>query len=363
MKGEAGYTPSRHRRKVHRVPDDSVLQKIAHRCGGFHADELLSLARGGGDVRSGHHLRQLLQTLIGGRLGLEHVQSRRGHLPRLDCVGQCLLVDEVSPRGVDQSNALFGSGQALGVHQVTGFFVCRHVERHVVGAGEQIVERDQFHAKVGRHLLRNERIVGDDAHSECRRAARDLLPNPSEACEPQGLVADLFAEKLLLLPLSLFHGGVSRRQVPGHREHQTHCQLRHAHAVRARRIHHDDATCACRRNIDIVDAGACAGDHPQLRRCGNQGRGHFCCTADDKCGCVGEVGGELIWCGPVRESTSHPSARSRSSAEDGRSSATMIFNACSAVKGTLVGAGITAARGRLNSESIICVHCSRRFRA
>ena len=61
-----------------------------------------------------------------GRLGLEHVQSRSGHLPRLDCVGQCLLVDEVSPRGVDQSNALFGSGQALGVHQVTGFFVCRH---------------------------------------------------------------------------------------------------------------------------------------------------------------------------------------------------------------------------------------------
>ena len=134
---------------------------------------------------------------------------------------------------------------------MAGLFVCRHVERHVVGAGEQIIERDQFHAKVGRHLLRNERIVGDDAHSECRRAARDLLPNPSEAGEPQRLVADLFAEKLLLLPLSLFHGGVSRRQVPGHREHQTHCELCHAHAVRARRIHHDDATCACRWNVTL----------------------------------------------------------------------------------------------------------------
>ena len=206
--------------------------------------------------------------------------------------------------------------------------------------------------------------MGDDAHAERGGAASDLLADPSQPGEPQRLVAHLFAEKLLFLPLALLHGGVGGRQVARHRQHQADGQLGHADAVRARRVHDDDAAGAGGGDVDVVHAGAGAGDHPQARRGGDERRGHLCCASNDKCVGIGEIGGELSGVRPVRASTSHPSARSRSSAEDGRSSATMIFNGvCPRSKGTYrVGTGILGRPGDRDSESIICRSLATRVR-
>ena len=214
--------------------------------------------------------------------------------PGFNRVGQRRFVNQVAACGVDQADALLRPGQPLGVDEVAGLLVARHVERHVVGAREEIVERHQLDAEVAGHLLRDERVVRDDAHAERRGAARDLLADPAEPGEAERLVAQLFAEKLLLLPLALLHRRIGGRQVAREREHLAERQLGDADAVRARRVHDDDAAGAGGGDVDVVDAGAGAGNHPQARRGGDDRRGHLGGAANDNRVGVGEVGGELV---------------------------------------------------------------------
>ena len=233
-----------------------------------------------------------------------------------------------SPRAVLMIRMPFfarASRSALTMCRVCG--VRRHVQRDVVGAGEQVVERHQLDAEVGGHLLGDERIVRDDAHAERRGAARHLLADAAEAGEAERLVAHLLAEKLLLLPLALLHRRVGGRQVARQRQDQAHRQLGDADAVGAGRVHDDDAARAGGGHVDVVDAGAGAGDRAQLRRGGDDGGRDLGGAADDDARRrrrdrrrAGRARGR---CGRRR---SQPSARSRSSAEAGRSSATTIFN-------------------------------------
>ena len=46
--------------------------------------------------------------------------------------------------------------------------------------------------------------------------------------------------------------------------------LGHADAVGAGRVHDQDAARTGGDHVDVVHAGSGAGDHPKLRRCGNQ---------------------------------------------------------------------------------------------
>ena len=103
-------------------------------------------------------------------------------------------------------------------------------------------------------------------------------------------------------------------------------QLGDADAVGAGRVHHDDAAGAGGGDVDVVDAGAGARDRAQLRRGGDERGGDLRGAADDERVGVGEIGGELFG-RPARPGIDvHPSARSSSSADAGRSSATTIFN-------------------------------------
>jgi hypothetical protein len=113
---------------------------------------------------------------------------------------------------------------------------------------------------------------------------------------PRRLVAKLLAEKLLLLPLSLFHGCVGGGEVTGQRKHQAHREFRDADAVRARRVHHHDAARAGGRHVDVVHARTSPGDHPQCLRRGDQLRGDFRRAADDKRVGIGKIDGELFRC-------------------------------------------------------------------
>ena len=129
-------------------------------------------------------------------------------------------------------------------------------------------------------------------NAAARRATSwPMRPRPAR---PERLVAHFLAEELLLLPLALLHRGVGGGQVPGQRQHQAHRQLRDADAVGARRVHDDDAARAGGGDVDVVDAGAGAGDHPQAWRGGDQGGGDFGGAADDERVGVGEIGGEWV---------------------------------------------------------------------
>jgi hypothetical protein len=58
--------------------------------------------------------------------------------------------------------------------------------------------------------------------------------------------------------------------------------FRDADAVRARRIHHDDAAVGCSTHVDVVDAGAGAGNHPKARGGGDEGGVHLCRAANNQ---------------------------------------------------------------------------------
>ena len=136
--------------------------------------------------------------------------------------------------------------------------------------------------------------MGDDRHAERRRAARDLLADAAQADEAEDLLAHLFAQKLLLLPLALLHRRVGAGNVPGERQHERHRELGDADAVGARRVHHDDAAGARGGTSTLstpVPARAMARSWGAaaisaavtLRRAANH----------DRVG-VGDVGGELL---------------------------------------------------------------------
>ena len=213
----------------------------------------------------GDDLRQHLQPVIDRRLLLEDVERGAADLARLDRVGERGLVDEIAARGVDDADA-FACARASrsALTRLARLRRRRHVQRHVVGAREQVVERDELHAEVGRDLLGDERIVGDDPHAERRGAARDFLADAAQAGEAERLVAHFFAEELLLLPLALLHRGVGRGKVAGERQHERHREFGDADAVGAGRVHDDDAAGAGGGDVHVVDAGAGARDDPQL---------------------------------------------------------------------------------------------------
>ena len=241
---------------------------------------------------------QHLQPVIDGGLDIEHVERGAGHVAGLDRIGQRGLVDEIAARRVDDADSLLGGSQPPGVDDPSRLLVRRHVQRHVVGAREHIVERHELDAEVGRHLLGDERVVRDDAHAEGGGAPCDLLADAAKPGEAEGLLPDLLAEKLLLLPLALLHRGVRRRQVAGHRQDQSDGELGDGNAVGAGRVHDDDAAGAGGGHVNVVDAGSGAGDDPQRRRGGNQRCGDLGGAADDEGVRIPEVVGELVGCPP-----------------------------------------------------------------
>ena len=140
----------------------------------------------------------------------------------------------------------------------------REVKRQEVGGGADLVERQQLDAHAFGEIARDERVVGDDAHAERAGALRDFLADAAEPGDAERLASQLGAEEALLLPLRLLHRAVGGRNDAGQRQHERARVLGDADAVGARRVDDEDAARAGRGDIDVVDAGAGAGDDPQL---------------------------------------------------------------------------------------------------
>ena len=137
------------------------------------------------------------------------------------------------------------------------------MKRQEVCGSAHLVEREQRDAHALGNLAGDKGIVGDDAHPEGTGALRHLLADPSKARDAKGLAAELGAEKALLLPLGILHGPIGRGHASGERQHQRTGVLGDADAVRARRVDDENAARAGGGHVDVVDAGAGAGDDPQ----------------------------------------------------------------------------------------------------
>ncbi len=126
------------------------------------------------------------------------------------------------------------------------------------------------------------------------RALRHFLADASEPGDAERLAAQLGAEKALLFPAPVLHRVIGGRHRARQRQHQRAGVLGDADAVRARRVDDEDAARAGGGDVDVVDAGAGAGDDAEPRRRVHQRRVHFGRAADEQGVGVGEVGGERV---------------------------------------------------------------------
>jgi hypothetical protein len=77
---------------------------------------------------------------------------------------------------------------------------------------------------------------------------------------------DLDAHEVIILPFAGLGRGIGVRDLARGHKHQGDCMFGCGGGIAERRIHHDDALCGRRRDIDMVDANAGATDDSELRR-------------------------------------------------------------------------------------------------
>ena len=114
-------------------------------------------------------------------------------MPLRERLDERLLVDQLAARGVDEPRAVAHASRtrlAFTIPRVSG--AERQVQRQELGLGEHVVHRlGALDAELAEALLRDERVVRDDAHAEPARAARDLLTDPAEAEHAERLAGEL----------------------------------------------------------------------------------------------------------------------------------------------------------------------------
>ena len=228
------------------------------------------------------------------RLGRVDIQCGAADVTALDRFDERGLVDQLTAGGVDQLQAFLAIAQPCGIEGVTGLRRRRHVQRQIVGARAQVVERHQLDVEFGRNVRSDERIVRDHGHLEGLGTTRDFLADSPQPGKPEDLAADFLAEKTLLVPLALFHGRIGGGKFSCQRQKLRHGELGHADAVRAWRVHDDDAARAGGLDVHIVNAGAGAGDRFEFLAGRDDFRRDFRGAAHDKCVSFGDVSGEFL---------------------------------------------------------------------
>lgn len=99
-------------------------------------------------MRCDDHLRQVEQRAVGARFAGEHVKTGSAHVAPADSVGQRRLVHQAAAGGVDDDDAGLGLGQCFFVDQTCGLGRLGQVHRDEVGAGQQVVQGQQFDAEL-----------------------------------------------------------------------------------------------------------------------------------------------------------------------------------------------------------------------
>ena len=280
-------------RIVDRVAGDPRPEVLPDAGGRLESDEPLGLGRRPSDVRRRDHLPHAGEGGVGRRLLPEDVEPGAGEAALGERLDEGRLVHQVAPRGVDDARAGAAARQPRAVQDSPGRRRRRQVQGDEVRPLDQGVQRDELDAEIVRHLGCDERVVGEHRHVERARAPHDLAPDAAEAGHAERLAAQLDAAQALLAPLSGLHLRVGEGDRAGRGEHEREDVLGDADAVRAGRVQHEDAAGAGGFDVDVVDAGAGARDHPQARRGGQHFGGDRRGAADDEGVGVGKVGPQL----------------------------------------------------------------------
>ncbi len=210
------------------------------------------------------------QAIVAQRLLGEDVERRAGEAPGLEGLVERLLVDHAAAGAVDQHGPGLHRGDARGVEKVLGLVGERHVERHHVGAPEELLEGEGLHVEPAHEARIEHRIVGHHLHVEGLSAPGHLLADTAEPDDPEGLALELGAHESLAVPFLGLERAVGRRDVARQRQEQGEGVLGGREQVGRRRVDHQDAELGRRVDVDVVDADAGAADDPEPRMTGGE---------------------------------------------------------------------------------------------
>ena len=163
-----------------------------------------------------------------------------------------------------------------------------------LGGREHVVRAlDALDAELAEALLGHERVIGDDAHPEAERAARDLLADAAEAEHAERLALELDPAPRRALPAALLQRGVRLRDVARQRDQQADGVLGRRGDGRLGRVGDDDPAAGGGLDVDVVDPHARAADHLQPVGALDQLGGQLRRRADHDRVVVADLAGEI----------------------------------------------------------------------
>ncbi len=222
-------------------------------------------------MRGEHHLRQRQQRAVTQGLLGEDVECSSGHLAGPDHLRQRRLVDDPSPRRVDDPDPFAHLLQRLLADQPLGVLRLGEMDRDHVGVGVDTVEVvGELHPDPPGTLVADKGVVCEKRHSEGMGALRYQGADPAQPDHPQRLAVQLDPLEALPVPDTGSQRGVRPWHVARLREDQRHGVLRRRDHVGGGRIDHQHAGGGGRFQIDVVHSDPGPPDHLERRRSGDQ---------------------------------------------------------------------------------------------
>ena len=133
-----------------------------------------------GDVRRDDAVFRLQQRVVcANRLGVDHIQSRRGYFAAVERVGNVLLIDELAAGIVDENDAVLHFGDALLVDHAGVFRREIAVQRDNIRAGIKFIKADVL-CDLAAGVVRK-KIIGQHIHAERLGDAPLRLPDAAKA--------------------------------------------------------------------------------------------------------------------------------------------------------------------------------------
>ena len=169
-----------------------------------------------------------------------------------------IFIHHAIARAVDEHSAVLHLVNQLCIDEVAGGGAARHVQGDDVGFRKDFVNLCGDGADVESALLGEEVVIAEHLAFKALQALHEQAANVAQPHDTHGLVSELAAHVLLLVPFACAGGGICRHHISvGGQNHGNHLFC-HGVGVCAGGVHHVDILCAGVDIIDVVIAGACA---------------------------------------------------------------------------------------------------------
>ena len=208
-----------------------------------------------------------MRSAISCALSLRQADARAGEMAARDGLRERVVVDEVAAGHVDDPRPGLHRGERLGIQEAPGVGGRCQVQGDEVGDRVEIRgDLGMVNAEFPVARIGDERIVGDDLHSQAQRTFGDHLPDPPEPDDAEGLPLQFDAGVLRAFPAPLHERRVGGGNVARLRQQQGDGVFGSGERVGPGRVADDDAAARGGRHVDVVDAGARPTDHLQVGR-------------------------------------------------------------------------------------------------